>query len=207
MGLKLIRNSAWAAVFLIAVSVGVSSVLWYQQADVRTATPAMSVGGDFSLVDTNGNRVTEADFLGKPRAMFFGFTHCPVICPTTLYEASGWLQALGPDADKLTVMFVSVDPARDTPDMLKDYMSAFEDGIVGLTGSQADIDAIVKAYRVFVQKEDPVDGNYNINHTASVYLMDENGRFSGSISPNDEHDVAVERLRKLIAKAEPTPSS
>lgn len=205
MALKLIRYSAWAAVFLIAVSVGVSSVLWYQQSDPATA--AVKVGGDFSLVDTNGTRVTEADFLGKPRAMFFGFTHCPDVCPTTLYEASGWLQALGPDADKLSVMFISVDPERDTPEVLGDYISAFENGIVGLTGSTADVDAVVKAYRVYARKVETDDGDYTVDHTASVYLMDENGKFSGSIRYQEDHDVAVEKLRNLIARAETAPSS
>ena len=199
MTLKIIRYGAWTAVVLVAFFVAVTSVLWYQQQTARD-TMTSSVGGDFSLVDTNGSRVTEASYLGKPRAMFFGFTHCPDVCPTTLYEASGWIKALGPDAEKMNFLFVSVDPERDTPEVLSDYISAFEGGIVGLTGSREEVDAVIRAYRVYARKVDLDDGDYTVDHTAAVYLIDANGAFVGSINFNEEADKAVEKLRKLIAQ-------
>lgn len=199
MSLKVIRYAAWAAVVGLTFFVGTASVLWYQKQPQSGSAAVASIGGDFSLLDTEGARVTEANYLGKPRAMFFGFTHCPDVCPTTLYEASNWLKELGSDADKLSFLFVSVDPERDTPEVLKEYMSAFEGGVVGLTGSRADVDALVKAYRVYARKVDTEDGDYTVDHTAAVYLMDKKGAFVGSINFNEAQEKALEKLKKLIA--------
>jgi len=200
MTLKFVRYAAWAGIVLLAFSVGLASVLWYRGQSQTQTTGIASIGGDFSLVDTNGARVREADFLGKPRAMFFGFTHCPEVCPTTLFEATNWLQALGSDADKLAFLFVTVDPERDTPEVLKEYMSAFNANVVGLTGSRADIDAVVKAYRVFARRVELADGDYTMDHTAAVYLIDAKGAFVGSINYTEDQDAAVAKLKKLLGK-------
>jgi len=198
MILKFIRYAAWATLVALAFFVGTASVLWYQKQQQPQSIGVASIGGDFSLLNTNGERVSEADFLGKPRAMFFGFTHCPDVCPTTLFEASNWLKALGSDADKLSILFVSIDPERDTPEVLKDYVAAFGDDIVGLTGTRADIDALVKSYRVFARKQELEDGDYTMDHTAAVYLMDEKGAFVGSISYKEDQDSVMKKLKKLI---------
>ncbi|MEM8812964.1 MAG: SCO family protein [Pseudomonadota bacterium] len=198
MSLKIVRYAAWGAVVAVAFLVGISSVLWFQNRDQGAAIATASIGGDFLLTSTDGDRVTEADYLGKPRAMFFGFTHCPDVCPTTLYEASNWIETLGADADKMSFLFVSVDPERDTPDIMKDYVSAFDGNIQGLTGSREEVDAVIKAYRVFARKVELEGDDYTVDHTASVYLLDADGKFFGSISPNDDPENAVRKLRSLI---------
>ena len=200
MTLKFVRYMAWASIAALALFIGVASVMWYQQLSPGPGVAVASIGGDFSLLDTDGGRVTEADFLGKPRAMFFGYTHCPDVCPTTLYEAGNWMKALGSDAGKISFLFVSVDPERDTPEVLKDYVSAFEGGIVALTGTRPDIDAIVKAYRVYARKVETEDGDYSVDHTATIYLMDSKGVFAGMISSDEDQDSAVEKLKQLIAE-------
>lgn len=199
MSLKLVRYIAWASVVAVTCFVGTASVLWYQKQPQSQAAAIASIGGDFSLITTEGVPVTEATYLGKPRAMFFGFTHCPEVCPTTLYEASNWMKALGEDAEKLSFLFVSVDPERDSPEVLKEYMSAFEGGVVGLTGDPSDVTAMVKAYRVYVRKVELEDGDYTVDHTAAVYLMDKKGDFVGSINFKEDQESALKKLRKLVA--------
>lgn len=201
MTLKFVRYIAWASVVALTFFVGTATVLWYQKQPQTQTTGVASIGGDFSLLTTDGVAVTEANYLGKPRAMFFGFTHCPEVCPTTLFEASNWLKALGDDAEKLSFLFVSVDPERDTPEVLKEYMSAFEGGVVGLTGSPDNVSALVKAYRVFVRKVELEGGDYTVDHTAAVYLMDEKGGFVGSINFKEDQDSALKKLRKLLANS------
>jgi protein SCO1/2 len=136
-----------------------------------------AVGGPFRLVDQNGAVVTEDALKGKPSLVFFGFTHCPDVCPTTLFDVSQVYKALGRDGDKVGAFFVSVDPERDTPDILKEYLSSFDPHLRGLTGEPNAVAAMEKAYRVYSKKV-PLDaGGYTMDHTALVYLMDKNGRF------------------------------
>jgi len=143
---------------------------------------AASVGGSFALVDQNGRAVTDRDFLGKPHLVFFGFTHCPDICPTKLFEISEILRATGDKGRDLRALFITVDPERDTPETLKSYLGSFDERIVGLTGDRTAIDAAVKAYRAYARKVPLKDGGYTLEHTALVYLMDKNGRFIGSFN-------------------------
>lgn len=163
-----------------------------------TATQPSSVGGPFQLVDQNGATVTEADVKGKPYLVFFGFTHCPDVCPTALSEMTQTFDALGPDADKLQALFITVDPARDTPETLKEYLSSFSPRIRGLTGSQGQVDATVKTFRAYARKV-PLEGdNYTMDHTALVYLMDRNGAFVQPLNLKREPaDVAAELRRYL----------
>ena len=201
--MKVVRWTAWLAVLLVAVAT-LFLLLSGQFRDSLLGTGdgsgIASGGGPFTLVDTTGATVTEQDFLGKPTAFFFGFTHCPDVCPTTLYEMTTWLGDLGADADRLNVVFVSVDPDRDTPDTLADYMSAFDERMVGLTGSQEQVDAIAKAFRVYVRKVDQDDG-YTLDHTATVYLMDATGRFVGTIAYGESDEMALGKLKRLIGGA------
>lgn len=136
------------------------------------------IGGTFELTDSAGKRRTDAEFRGKPMLVFFGFTHCPDFCPTALYAVSQAMAALGRDADRLTVLFVTVDPERDTPAALAAYAANFDPRIVWLTGSEAEIAAIVRAYRVYrVKKPLAKPGEYTIDHSTYLYLMGRDGKF------------------------------
>ena len=136
-----------------------------------------AVGGPFHLEDQNGRPVTDQDMKGRPFLVFFGFTHCPDICPTTLFDISQVLRKLGPDADRAGALFITVDPERDTPPVLKDYLSNFDPHLRGLTGDQASIDAALRAYRVYAKKVPLQGSDYTMDHTAIVYLMDKDGQF------------------------------
>ncbi|MEZ5871860.1 MAG: SCO family protein [Nitratireductor sp.] len=196
--MKTIRIIAWVALVLLTGTVG---YVWLNQGSKGIQQLAgAGVGGPFTLSRTDGTVFTERDLSGKPHAMFFGFTNCPEVCPTTLYEASGWLEQLGPDADKIGIYFVTVDPERDTPEMIAEYVASFDKRIVGLTGTPEQIEVIKKAYRVFSQKVDLEGGGYTVDHTASIYLMNKDGRFSGTIAWGEDNDIALQKIRNLIAR-------
>ncbi|MCP4380046.1 MAG: SCO family protein [Hyphomicrobiales bacterium] len=192
-----------AAAFAVGGSVVALTILadTDQVAVAKQGTGVASVGGPFTLTDEDGNRVTEADFIGKPTAMFFGFTFCPEVCPTTLFELTGYIEKLGPDADKLNYVFVSVDWERDGPAELATYISAFDERIRGLSGTEAEIAAVAKAYRVFYRRVPTDDGDYTVDHTASVYLMDSEGQFVGTISYDEDPDNALAKLKRLAEAA------
>lgn len=172
------------------------AVIWFTLPG--EVTRPSSVGGPFSLTDQNGRAVTDKDFKGEPFLVFFGFTNCPDICPTTLYEMSEVLRRLGPDANKTAALFVSVDPERDTPEKLKQYLSSFHPRVFGLTGTEAQVDAIKKEYRVYSKKVPLKDGGYTMDHTAVVYLMDKNGRFIAPFNLQRSADAAAADLRKRL---------
>lgn len=202
-GLKLFRYVAWAAVAVLAAA---SGFLVYQQTAGNENSgsliePLAAIGGPFELVDGNGDTVTDATFAGKPLVLFFGFTYCPDVCPTTLSELQGWIEALGPDADKLNYAFVTVDPERDTPDVMRDYVWAFDTRIAPLTGSREQIDAVIKAYRVYAKKVPLDDGDYTMDHSAAVYLMNSDNKFVGTIAYAEAEETALQKLRRLIANA------
>lgn len=162
---------------------------------------AVDIGGPFELVDTAGRPVTEKTLLGKPSAVFFGFTYCPEVCPTTLTEITAALNALGRDAEKLNVVLVSVDPERDTPEQLKLYLSNFDSRIQGFTGTPEAVSKAAKAYRVFYKKV-PVDGGeYTVDHSSAVYLFDRKGRFVEPIGYGTPHDRVVAQLKKLVTQS------
>jgi protein SCO1/2 len=159
------------------------------------------IGGAFSLTDQSGAPFSNGDLLGKPYAIFFGYTHCPDVCPTTLFELSRALAKLGPDAERLRVVFVTVDPARDTPDFLKEYLTAFDRRIVALTGSDKEIAEAAKTFRIFYQKVAAEDGDYTMDHSASVILMDAAGSFVGTISYGEDSEKMLAKLRRLLTGA------
>ena len=178
--------------------VGLTAAAVFTLMPERTEVAASSVGGPFSLVDQDGKAVTEADFAGATHLVFFGFTHCPDICPTTLQQISDVLAALGPKAKGMKVAFITVDPERDTPASLKAYLSSFDPRITGLTGSPAQVAAAVKAYRAYSRKVPGKDGDYTMEHTALVYVMDGKNRFLGALNlmrPADE--TAAELARRI----------
>jgi protein SCO1/2 len=157
-----------------------------------------AIGGPFILTDQDGNTVTDRDFRGHPLLVFFGFTHCPDVCPTTLFEVSEIMRALGRDADRVRVAFITVDPERDTPAALKDYLSSFDPRLKALTGDEHAITAVAKAYRVYFKKIPLDKGGYTMDHTAIVYLMDKEGRFVAPFSLKRSAEVAADDLRKRL---------
>jgi protein SCO1 len=161
-------------------------------------TPSVAVGGPFRLVDQTGRTVTEQDFRGHPFLVFFGYTHCPDVCPTTLFDVSEILGKLGPDAGRVAALFVTVDPERDTPAALKDYLSSFNPRLIGLTGDPAAIAAIAKEYRVYLRKVPGENGEYTMDHTALVYLMDKDGKFVAPFSLKRKPEEAAADLRRYL---------
>lgn len=195
--LRIIRYVAWGAVAIVAIALGYVAWHW-QEAGGMDRIAATSIGGPFTLTDQHGDTVTEAALKGHPSALFFGYTFCPDVCPTTLFEISGWLEKLGPDADKLGVYFVSVDPERDTQETLAEYLSAFDPRITGLTGTSEAVAEIIKGYRVFARKVPLDGGGYIMDHTATVYLLDSDGNFTGTIDYQEDPEVALKKLRRLV---------
>jgi protein SCO1/2 len=182
--------AAAAALFIAGAAVWAVNT-----AGPRQATTPSSIGGPFRLVNQDGRTVTDADFKGRPFIVFFGYTHCPDICPTTLYELGQVLARLGSDADRIAVLFVTVDPERDTPAVLKRYLASFGGRIEGLGGDPADVARMVREYRAYARKVPAADGsgNYTMDHTAVVYLMDAHGRFVEPLNlQRPDREVAAE---------------
>ncbi len=161
----------------------------------RTPLATASIGGPFSLVDQDGRAVTQKDVAGHPFLVFFGYTHCPDVCPTTLSDMTEMLQALGP-AEKLTALFITVDPERDTPAVLKQYLSSFDPRISGLTGDPAAVAAAERAYRVYAQKVPTSGGDYSMDHSSVVYLMDKDGRFVNALNLEQAPQAAADEVKR-----------
>lgn len=164
---------------------------------MKPPPPAAAIGGPFQLVAHNGQTVTEKDFLGRPFLVFFGYTHCPDICHTTLFEISEILRALGPKAN-VGALFVTVDPERDTPPVLKDYLSNFDPRIVGVSGERAQLDPMLKEYRIYAKKAAESGEDYAVDHTTVVYLMDKNGRFVSSFNVGRKPADAARDLERYL---------
>ena len=154
------------------------------------------------MVSQTGQPITEKAFTGKPTALFFGFTHCPEVCPTTLFEMNGWLEKVDPEGNKLQAYFISVDPERDTPDVLGQYVSNVSKRVIGISGPPADVLEMVKGFRVYAKKipldESKPDGDYTMDHTASVFLLDSEGKFRGTIAYGENPEIAVKKLENLL---------
>ena len=157
-----------------------------------------SVGGPFTLTNQDGQRVTERDYAGRTHLVFFGFTHCPDVCPTTLQQIGDVLQALGPKGRDTRALFIAVDPERDTPAALKTYLASFDPRIVGLTGSADEVNAAVKAYRAYVRKVPTKEGDYTMEHTALVYVMNGQNRFLNALNLARPPEAAAAELAKML---------
>jgi len=184
--------------FLAGVASIVLVVILVSGRDPVPSAGAAAIGGPFSLTDQNGRTVTDKDLRGHPFLVFFGFTHCPDVCPTSLFEISEVLGKLGPDAQKVSALFVTIDPERDTPAAMKDYLSSFNPHLVGLTGDPAAIAAVAKEYRVYVKKVPLDNGDYTMDHTALVYLMDKDGRFVTPFNLKRTPEDAAADLRRYL---------
>ena len=184
--------TAWIARLLLAMTAApCAGTLAHAQA-------VGSSGGAFELTDHNGKPFSSAALAGQPYAIFFGFTHCPDVCPTTLLEMSNNLRSLGADGDRLKVVFVTVDPERDTPAHLRDYLASFDPRIVGLTGSEPQIAAAAKGWNAFYNKVPEDDGAYTIAHSAYVYLMSRDNRLVGTLGFQEAEAEQLAKLRKLL---------
>jgi protein SCO1/2 len=195
MNFRLLRYALWA---LIAILCGFL-VFTYVNARNGGNAQAVQLGVPFNLTDQNGAPITDAAFKGHPTALFFGFTHCPEVCPTTLFEMAGWLKTLGDEGKDLRVFFISVDPERDTPDVMKGYTSAFTDRITGITGNPQEVEKLLKGWKIYAKKVPTENGDYTMDHTASVMLLDRDGRLKSTIDYKESADVALKKLRLLIA--------
>lgn len=158
------------------------------------------IGGPFALTDHTGKRVMDQDFRGRNMLVFFGFTFCPDVCPSALQVVSAALDKLGPKADRFVPLFISVDPERDTPVQLASYVGSFHPRLVGLTGTPAEIEAVVKAYRVYVRKvSDPKSSaGYTFDHTSLIYVMGPDGAYRTHFAHTTNADAMAERLAKLL---------
>jgi protein SCO1/2 len=196
VSLRIFRALLWAAV----VAAALASAWFYVLAPRFHDTVRDTLGrGDYALEATDGGTFTEASLEGHPSAVFFGFTHCPEVCPTTLGDIGTWMEALGPDAKDLRVWFVTVDPERDGVEMLRDYIS-WTPGVTGASGSVAEVDKAIAAFKIFAKRIPLSDGGYTMDHTAYVMLFDRNGRFDQLIAYQEPTDSAVTKLRKLISQ-------
>jgi len=159
---------------------------------------ASAIGGPFKLIDQDGKTISDADMKGRPFLVFFGYTRCPDVCPTTLFEVSEIMHALGKDADRAGALFITVDPERDTPAVMKDYLSSFDPHLRGATGDRAAIEAAEKIFRVYAKKVPTTNGDYTMDHTALVYLMDKQGRFVAPFSLKRRPEDAAAALRRYL---------
>ena len=159
---------------------------------------ASAIGGPFQLVDHNGKPFGDADLKGKWHLVFFGYTHCPDTCPTTLNELALALDRLGKARGAVGIVLISVDPERDTPEVLKSYVASFDAPIAALTGTPDAVAQAAKAYRVYYAKRPRADGGYDMDHSAVIYVMDPEGRFTATFTPDTPADAIATRLQKLL---------
>jgi protein SCO1/2 len=198
---RMAHGAAWIALvlFVLAAKLG-AEIRWTGTACAQAIGTS---GGTFELIDQNGKPFSSSALLGAPYAIFFGFTNCPDVCPTTLLEMSNNLEKLGSDGDRLKVVFVTVDPERDTPDQLHAYLSSFDRRIIGLSGSEEQIAAAAKGWNAFYNKLPESDGSYTIVHSAYVYLMDRHNHLVDTLGFDETELDQLEKLRKLVSDRSP----
>lgn len=200
--LRLLRRLLWGATAFVSIALMLG--YWLDDGSrrpiVATGPASIAIGGPFSLTDQNGRAVTEQDFRSRPMAVFFGFTHCPDICPTTLGEFAAYMEALGPDAERMHWVFITVDPERDTPEHLARYMAPFDPRIVALTGTVAQVTQAAQNFRVTFRRVPLESGGYTMDHSASTFLLDAQGRFAGTIDFHEPDAIALEKLRLLLRR-------
>jgi protein SCO1 len=183
--------------FASSLVIGLLLMLW-TLGGVRGVTAPAAIGGAFQLTDQAGETVTDKNLEGKPTLIFFGFTHCPDVCPTSLFEISEVLRAMGTDADRVNAYFISVDPDRDTASAMKDYLSSFDPHLKGLTGDSTAVAKVTSEYRVYAKKVPLKDGDYTMDHTALVYLMDRDGHFVSPFNLKRTPEEAAADLKHYL---------
>jgi protein SCO1/2 len=192
------RALVWAlggfAALLALSAIGLGALV---SAPPQQADEASAIGGPFRLDAGDGKLVSDTDLRGAPFLVFFGYTHCPDVCPTTLMQLSEVLRVLGPQA-KIKVLFITVDPERDTPDLMKEFAGNFDPRIIGLSGDRAAVDSVLKAYRVFARKSPDDHGGYSMDHSAVIYLMDRQGRFLRAFNLDRKPEQAAADLKAVL---------
>lgn len=183
---------------LATLLIGAGAFLWLSGTDGGNA--GLGIGGPFTLQTGAGKTVTDRDFRGKYMLVYFGYTHCPDVCPTTLNAVADALDKLGPKAQRIVPLFITVDPRRDTQPVVKDYAAAFGPSFVGLTGSAAEIANVAKEYRVYFaeHRTGPGPDDYSMDHSSVLYLMDDKGHFVAPVRADLSGDEMASNLRKLL---------
>ena len=192
-----LRIALWVLVAVAALG-GILLAL-QPPAPASRETGMATIGGPFSLTGSDGQPFPSSRLSGKPAAIFFGFTNCPDVCPTTLSRLVKLRRQLGRGDEALSIVFITVDPERDGPAEVGSYAALFGAPVIGLTGSPADIERVKKQFGVFSQKVEQPGGNYSVDHSASVFLMDRDGRFIATLSPEEGDAVALAKLKRLVA--------
>jgi protein SCO1 len=185
------------AAFAGSLVVGLVLMLW-ALGGLRTVAAPAAIGGPFQLTDQAGRIVTEKSLQGRPTLIFFGFTHCPDVCPTSLFEISEVLRAMGEDANRVNAYFISVDPERDTDAAMKDYLSSFDSHLKGLTGDPDAVAKVISGFRVYARKVPLKDGDYTMDHTALIYLMDRDGHFVSPFNLKRTPEEAAADLKRYL---------
>lgn len=205
--LRRIRFSLWILVAAAVLALG--GAYFVRTIGVREPPPPVTVGeaairSEFSLIDHNGNRVTEADFLGRWQLVFFGFTHCPDVCPTTLAYLANVLDRFGGEVERVAPIFITVDPSRDTPQVMAEYVQAFHPKLVGLTGSEAEVAAAAQSFRVYYERmeEETAPDGYLMAHSGHIYLMTPEGRFEDVFREGEQsaEEMAADVLARMNGK-------
>ena len=192
-----LRMILWAVVGLAAIG-AVLLVMQSPKNGQSADMPLATIGGPFSLVGSDGQPFASSSLNGKPAAIFFGFTHCPDVCPTTLARLTKLRKQVGSD-DAFSIVFISVDPERDKPEDVGRYTGLFNTPVIGLTGNTAQIEQVKKQFGVYSAKAQQVGDSYSVDHTATVFLMDKNGQFVATLSPEEGEAVALDKLKRITA--------
>ena len=191
-GMKIFRIGLWAVIALCAGA----AISLYLGRGLGSDGEQAAYGTPFQLTNQNGEPITEAAFVGKPSAVFFGYTHCPDVCPTTMAELGAFQSELAADGKALNVVFVTVDPERDTAAVLKDYVTAVSPDVTAITGDPEGVAKMLKGWGVYAKRVG--EGNdYLMDHTATTFLLDSKGRFSGTIAFGEDPKTAKQKLDRL----------
>jgi protein SCO1/2 len=193
------RNLIATVVVVLAVLVAAGAAVWITDRIAGPRGASASIGGAFTLVDQDGRTVTDRDLKGKWLLVYFGYTHCPDACPTALSDMAEALDQLGAKADRVQPVFVSIDPERDTPAVLKDYLASFEPVVLGLTGDKDQVARAAKAYRVYYAKSGDVTADYAMDHSSIIYVMDPDGRYIANFTHETPPERIAQRLQQLIS--------
>lgn len=196
MTLKNLRLMLWLLVALAGV--GMALLLIRQQSSQTPTAEPVAIGGPFTLTDSKGLPFSSVKLAGKPYAIFFGFTHCPDVCPTTLARLARLRQQLGKGDDSFAIVFVTVDPERDGPKEVGDYTALFNTPVIGLTGTPAEINRVKKQFGVFSQKVEQPGAEYSVDHTAATFLFGPDAKFVATIAPDEGDAAALDKLQRII---------
>jgi cytochrome oxidase Cu insertion factor (SCO1/SenC/PrrC family) len=199
---KRLKRSVIFGIITLLLGAALGGYALWSSRGLSTGSGVALVGGPFTMVNQKGETVTEKSFRGKPMLLFFGFTFCPDVCPTELQVMTAALTALGDQGKDIQPIFVTVDPARDTPEVLASYVKNFGDNVVGLTGSAAQVEAMANTYRVFYAKQDnPKDPeNYQMDHSAILYLMGPDGVFIKHFSYTNDAKALAAGLKLALGR-------